>query len=185
MIDMEYRPRTSVEAVRRATGHDWDEWFATLDKWGATAHDHGEIAAYLAAEHGVGSWWTQAITVEYERARGLRPVGGDRDGRLSITASRTIAAAVDRLYAAFVEDDLRERWMPGGVLRLRTGQPGRSARFDVQDGSSRVNVGFEAAGAGRGRVALQHERLADAEAAARAKAYWTERLAVLKTLLEG
>ena len=41
------------------------------------------------AEHGVPGWWAQGVTVEYEKARGLRPIGGDRDGTYNVTASKT------------------------------------------------------------------------------------------------
>lgn len=45
-------------------------------------------------------------------------------------------------------------------------------------------VTFEAKGEARSVATLQHERLADAEEAAWTKAFWRERLAVLKELLE-
>ena len=44
----------------------------------------------------------------------------------------------------FVDATLRERWLPGAVMRVRTSQAGRSARFDWDDGASRVNVNFAA-----------------------------------------
>jgi hypothetical protein len=86
---------------------------------------------------------------------------------------------------AFTDAGERERWLPGGALRERTSQAGRAARFDWEDGATRVNVGFTAKGEDKSHVALAHERLADAEAAETAKAYWRERLTALKALLEG
>ena len=96
-----------------------------------------------------------------------------------------MAVPVERLFAAFVDAELRERWLPGDVLRERTSQPGRSARFDWEDGATRVAVGFTAKGESKSQVALQHERLPDAEAAERTRVYWRERLAALKVTLEG
>ena len=180
-----YEPRLSGEAVRRATGRDWDELFARLDAWGAAGRGHGEIAAWLADEQGLDAWWSQAVTVEYEKARGLRPPGGGRDGTFEVGASKTVAVPVERLFAAFVDAELRERWLPGDVLRERTSQPGRSARFDWEDGATRVSVAFTAKGEAKSQVALQHERLPDAGAAERTRAYWRERLAALKATLEG
>jgi hypothetical protein len=182
--DPEYEPRMSADAVRGATGREWDEWFALLDEWGGAEHQHKEIAAYLAGEHGVPGWWAQTVTVEYERARGLRAPGSGRDGLFSVGASRTIAVPVERLYAAFVDPELRERWLAGDRVRERTLLPHRSARFDWEDGATRLVVGFVDKGAGKSQVALSHERVPDAEVAAELKAYWRERLTALKALLE-
>jgi hypothetical protein len=71
------------------------------------------------------------------------------------------------------------------VIRERTSQPGRSARFDWDDGATRINVSVAAAGEAKSQVAVEHERLPDMQAAEEAKAYWRERLDVLKTVLEG
>jgi hypothetical protein len=60
----------------------------------------------------------------------------------------------------------------------------RSARFDWGDGETRVNVGFTAKGEAKSAVALQHERLSGAEEAERMKAFWRERVAALKEVLE-
>jgi len=177
-------PRTSGEAVRRATGRDREEWFALLDAWGAAGREHREIAAWIMGEHGVGNWWAQTLTVDYEQARGMRAPGGSRDGTFAAGASKTVAVPVQRLFEAFVDTKLRSRWLPGAVMRERTSQPSRSARFDWEDGATRVYVGFSAKGEARSQAALLHERLPDAQAARQAKAYWRERMAALKALLE-
>lgn len=171
--------------MRGGTGRGWDEWFALLDEWGATGRRHGEIAAWLAAEHGVDSWWTQTITVGYEQERGLRAPGGGRDGLFGASASRTVAASVDRVFAAFVDPELRRQWLLDAVLHERGSQPGRSVRFDFGDGATRVLVGLAPKGPGKSQVAVQHERLPDARSAEERKAYWRERLTALKILLEG
>ena len=175
----------SDEAVRGTTGRSYEEWFALLDAARMASRKHGEIATELTDEHGVDSWWAQTITVGYERARGLRPTHGGRDGLYAISASKTVDVPVERLYEAFTDEALRQRWLPGGGLRQRTSQPGKSARFDWEDGSTRVNVGFYPKGEARSQVAVAHERLADAEAAERMKQHWRKRLNALKALLEG
>lgn len=180
----EWEARISADKVRERTGRTWNEWFALLDAWGATEREHPEIAAWLGAEHGVPGWWAQGVTVEYEKARGLRPAGGDRDGTLNVSASKTVAVPVDRLYEAFADLDLREQWLPGAPLSERTAQPGRGARYDWGDGSTRVIVGFTAKDEAKSVVALSHERLPDQKSADSLRSYWRERLAVLKTVLE-
>ena len=96
-----------------------------------------------------------------------------------------MAVPVARLFEAFGDTTIRERWLPGAVMRERTSQPGRSARFDWDDGVSRVNVTFGALGDDKSQVAVEHDHLPDAQAAAEPKVFWRERLGALKTLLEG
>jgi hypothetical protein len=91
---------------------------------------------------------------------------------------------VERLYEAFVDASLRERWLPDGELRERTVLPPRSARFDWADGATRVHVAFAAKGEARSTAALSHERLPDGAEAERMKAFWRERVAGLKEVLE-
>jgi uncharacterized protein YndB with AHSA1/START domain len=166
------------------TGRPYSHWFAELDEWGAIDRSHKEIAAWLMSEQGVPGWWAQNITVEYERARGLREVGQGRDGFFRVNASKTVAVPVEELFAAVVDAVRRDEWLPGVVLRERTATPHRTARFDWGEGSTRVIFGFEVKGDGKSTVALSHERLPDSETAATMKAFWRERLSGLKALLE-
>jgi hypothetical protein len=174
----------SDQAIRRRTGRGWEDWFYLLDEWGGTERSHPEMARWLAEEHGSGGWNAQAIVVSYERARGLRALGEHADG-FTVTASRTVAVPIETLYEAFVDEPLRRRWLPDGELRERTASRPKSARFDWGEGKSRVNVGFLAKGEAKSTAALAHERLADGEEAERMKAFWRERFAALKQLLEG
>lgn len=179
-----FEPPVSEEAVTKATGRGWEHWFGLLDEWGAVARTHREIARWLSGEHGVSGWWAQSITVGYERARGLRAPGQRPDG-WSAGASKTVAVPVERLFEAFEDEELRERWLPGADLRVRTATAPRTARYDWEDGSTRVIVGFERLAEAKSRVALEHERFPDADTAAEMKTWWRERLAGLKALLEG
>jgi hypothetical protein len=84
-----------------------------------------------------------------------------------------------------VDDATRARWLTDGELRERTATRPRSARFDWGGGETRVSVTFVAKGEARSTVALEHERIGDAEQAAEVKARWRERLSALKSQLEG
>lgn len=178
---------TSDEAIRERTGRGWEQWFDLLDEWGAAERPHREIARWVGAQLQIEplGWWAQAITVSYERARRGRAVGEQADGSFAITASKTVAVPVERLFDAFVEESVRERWLPDGELRERTATRPRSARFDWGEGETRVNVTFEAKGEARSTGVVEHARLADTQEAERMKAYWRERLAALKAGFEG
>jgi hypothetical protein len=176
---------TSDETIRERTGRGWEEWFDLLDEWGAADKTHREIARWLAGQQGIHplAWNAQAIAGSYERSRRGRQVGQHEDG-FTVTATKTVAVPVERLYDAFVDASLRERWLPGGDLRERTATRPRSARFDWGDDGSRVHVAFAAKGDAKSTAALSHARLADGEEAERMKAYWRERVAGLKEVLE-
>jgi uncharacterized protein YndB with AHSA1/START domain len=176
---------TSDENIRARTGRGWEEWFDRLDEWGAAERTHRETARWIAEELGIHplAWNAQAITGSYERTRGLRAAGEHADG-FSVTASKTVAVPVERLYDAFADPERRRAWLPDADLRERTATRPRSARFDWGDGTTRVHVTFVAKGDAKSTATVSHERLADAEERDRMKAFWRERVSALKRALE-
>jgi hypothetical protein len=177
------RELASDEKLTEATGQDWDAWLSVLDRWGARDRKHGEIAEYLIAEHSVPSWWVQAITTGYERARGLRLKHQQPDG-FTVYASKTVGVPIGILFEAFVDERVREQWLTDGSMSIRRSQPGKVARFDWGDGATRVLVTFEDKGPMKATAYVSHERLADAGAADVAKALWKKRVTALKAFLE-
>ena len=173
-----------TETVRRATGRTQAEWYALLDKWGAPGRPYREIAAWLMDKHGVSRWWAQKLIVEYEQERGVRDPGVRRNGTFEVGASKTVAVPIDHLFDAFVDSRRRKRWLTDATMRLRTSEVDRSARFDWNGGSSRVNVTFEKKGSSKSTVTVVHDRLADAADAQETKALWRQRLGDLKAFLE-
>jgi hypothetical protein len=176
---------TSDETIRERTGRGWEEWFDLLDEWGAADKTHREIARWLAGQQGIHplAWNAQAIAGSYERSRRGRQVGQHEDG-FTVTATKTVAVPVERLYDAFVDASLRAAWLPDGELRERTATKPRSARFDWGGDGTRVHVSFAAKGEAKSTAALSHERLRDGAEAERMKAFWRERVAGLKAVLE-
>jgi len=88
-----------------------------LDKAGAKAMQHPEIAIYLRRKRNVPSWWNQMITVCYERERGLRAVHQSSAGHFNASCSRTIDAAISDVYRAIAESKLRASWLAGDKLK--------------------------------------------------------------------
>src|SRR5262245_22190620 len=176
----------SDDVIRQRTGRSWEEWFDLIDEAGLADRPHREIARWVAELQGVVplAWSAQAVTVSYERARGGRAVGQRSDG-FAVTASKTVAVPAERLFEAFVDKVERGRWLRDAELRQRTATRPKSAHFDRGDGQTRVHVTFQAKGDARSTVAVEHARLPDANAAARRKAWWRDRLTTLKERLEG
>jgi hypothetical protein len=171
------------EAVLRSTGRAWDEWLQVLDRAGAKAMAHKDIALLLSRKFRVPDWWSQMVTVGYEQARGLRVVNQQADG-FAANASRTVAADLERLYAAWNEPRQRAKWLPDAPIEVRRASDGKSMRITWTANDSRVDVGFFAAGKGKSRVQVGHAKLASAAAVKRQKAFWSEALTRLKSFLE-
>jgi len=170
-------------SMLRATGKGHAEWFALLDEWGATNHTHAEIARWLSEAHQTPGWWTQNITVAYERSRGMRAPHQMADG-YSISVTRTMTTTPDRALLAFTSASRRRLWLPDALMRQRPTRAAFTARFDWSDPESRVIVAVAPKGDDRSTVYVAHEKVPDAETAERLKIAWRGWLGQLKTVLE-
>ena len=173
----------SEESMVRATGRTHAEWFALLDAWGGTDHSHTEIARWLSEEHGVRPWWTQGVTVAYERARGMRAVHQMTNG-FSVSATKTVFVPPAVALEAFTNAAIRAEWLRDGDLRPRPTRAARNIPFDWDEPPSRVVVSVVPKGDDRALVSVTHEQLPDARTAARLKVEWRERLAHYKRVVE-
>jgi len=175
--------RVSDASVQAKTGRTWAEWFGALDEAGAAALAHPEIVGVLREQFGLSGWWGQMVTVAYEQERGLRKPGQKADG-FSVSASKTLAVPVSVLFQAWSDASLRSQWLDEAPLVVRRATPDRSLRITWADGRTSLEVNLYSKGAEKSQVAVEHNKLADAEEAARMKAFWMERVARLKQVLE-
>jgi len=173
----------SDAAVAAKTGKTWSEWVVALDAVGAVDMPHREIAAGLARDHDLSAWWSQTVTVGYERIRGLRDVGQRRGGGYEVNKSRTIAVGVDTLFRAVHDARWRRRWLPES-LAVSTANRNKSLRGRLGDGT-RVQFYFTAKGEAKSGVSVQLEGLPAKAEAERLKVVWSDRLAALAALLVG
>ncbi|HYM80451.1 MAG TPA: SRPBCC domain-containing protein [Candidatus Limnocylindria bacterium] len=173
----------SDEAVRKATGKTQSQWFAILDKSGARQMSHTEIARHLYEKHEVSGWWSQMVTVAYERKRGLRRVNQRPGGLFYASVSRTLAAPLSDLFEAWKNPRQRSTWLKRAIT-VRTATPNKSMRITWSDGKSSVEVYFLAKGAGKSQVTVQHEKLPSEAHIARTKTFWAKTLEKLKSKLE-
>lgn len=164
------------------TGHSWAEWVDILEAFGARDKPHRDVAAHVYSL-GVPGWWSQCVTVGYERIRGLRERGQRRSGSWEASKSRTFSVPVETLFAAFADARKRKRWLGDAKLKVRKTTPQKSMRITWEDGSS-VELWFQDKGAAKSVVAVQHTKLATKAAAAEKKAYWAERLDALAAMLK-
>lgn len=178
------RNRASDEAVKKATGKTWTQWFATLDKAGAKKLKHQQIVAIVAGQKGAGPWWQQMITVAYEQERGLRKVHQTARG-YSISKNRTLAASPTRVFKAWRDTSQRKRWLRDHHLTIRKATPGKSLRITWCDGTTNLDVMLYPRSNNRCAISVQHDKLADAKQAASMKAYWARQLDRLVEFIGG
>ena len=172
----------SNDVIKEKTGCTWDKWVKSLDYHGAEKMTHREIADLVSGKYKVPAWWTQTVTVGYERIKGLRARGQRRDGSFEATKSRTFNVPVQELFDAWNNTRTRKRWLDSDV-KIRTATSPKSMRITWSDGNI-VAVGFYPKGEAKSSVAVQHPKLADRATADSLKAYWSERLDALGEILK-
>ncbi|TVQ88391.1 MAG: hypothetical protein EA397_17105 [Deltaproteobacteria bacterium] len=163
------------QTLRERTGRGWQAWVDRLDEAGAGELDHADIVALI--DPSIDRWWAQTITVGYERIKGRRAVGQSAEGTFNTSKSATLPAGVERVRAAFSQEQ-RSRWLPVD-LQERSTTSSSSLRFDLPDGT-RASLWFTQKGPEKCSVSVQIERLPDAHARDVAKEAWGRYLSALK-----
>jgi hypothetical protein len=176
----------TVEALQKATGKTWAEWFAILDEAGATKMTHREIAQWLRG-HLESGWWRQSVTVAYEQARDMREVHQRKSG-FSVSVSKVLPFPVAEVQAAWADAAKRKRWLPeSSQLEINTAQAVKTPTMRGQwlrDGS-KITVYFTDKGSAKTQLVVQVEKLAKTEAVETARAFWKGALVKLQGFLEG
>jgi hypothetical protein len=161
----------SDPTISKRTGRTWAEWVRVLDARKASEQPHRAIVEYVSSL-GTPDWWSQTVTVGYERIRGLRDRGQRRGGSYEASKSRTFAVPVETLFDAMHNARIRKRWLPVKV-DVRSATAPKRMRITWDD-ATQVQVGFYPKGAAKSSIAVQHEKLPDRASIDVVKAKWTE-----------
>ena len=192
------------EVVIEKTGRTRADWFAILDAFDCRAKGHTASAAHLMGSHRVSPWWAQAITVEYERARGIRSYGEQADG-FALTVQRALAVPSERAWTALTNAAEVTAWRAskhqqqfrlGGRWRNADGSrgafersvAGRYLRISWNDPrrapGSVVEMEVVVRGEDRSTVKLTHRRIRSAEEREDLRSHWSWALDSLKSWVE-
>lgn len=123
----------SDTTILAKTGRNWAQWVELLDAFGAKEKPHIEIATHVY-NLGIDGWWSQSVTVGYERIRGLRARGQQRSGSWEATKSKTFAVPVEKLFDAFANARTRKRWLGDIALKVRTAKAPSRTRKHMSEG---------------------------------------------------
>lgn len=165
----------SSRAIHEATGKTWRQWQTVLRAMNAAALSHKEIAARLHSKHGVSGWWSQTLTVQFERAIGRRQVGQTSTGDFAAAATKTLIGSKDKALRdwqalvgrrrAFDRVDFARAPSVSGTKKWRYW------RVALADGS-KVTIVISAKRAGKALLGVNHERLPNVRAVRRWKIFW-------------
>lgn len=181
--EVAWKPPVSTDAVKAKTGHTWEEWLRILDKEKGRKLGHTAMAELLHEKYSVPGWWSQMVTVGYERARGLRVKHQKKSG-FEISATRTIDANARSIFKAWTDSKVRSRWLPKSAITIHKSTPPKSLRVTWIDGAKSIGVNLYPKTSGKTLLALQHGKLESATQAKKMKAFWGVRLDALKKKVE-
>jgi hypothetical protein len=108
----------SDTAALKKTGKDLAHWFGVLDRFGAVEKGHSAAARHLNEDHGVDGWYSQGITVAYERERGVRAVNQRCDGEFEVSVSKVMNATTKQVVKAFSDPRTRAAWINEADAKL-------------------------------------------------------------------
>ncbi len=170
-------PEMSDDAIRENTGRGWDDWCDLIDAWPNHVDGHTAIATHVREELGLDGWWSQGVTVGYERITGLRLPHQRPGGTFTADKSKTIAIDADRLRAMLLDDDDRDDLFGGEETELRSKPASKVLRIRIGPGVALIAT--EPKPDGRTKVTIAHERLPRLDDVAEWKFFWNEWLDAL------
>ncbi|MBV9419688.1 MAG: hypothetical protein JO348_07935 [Alphaproteobacteria bacterium] len=174
-------PSISDEKVKAATGRNWMGWFVILNRANANARPHKEVATLLKEKYGVPPWWSQMITVEYERARGGRALNERPGGTFSVNVTKVFPVPLPALFKAVTDPKKRAAWFPKGTFEESSKTENKYWRGKWKNG--RIELGFYAKGDAKSQLTLESSKLAKAEDVEKERAAWKKAFEKLGGLL--
>ena len=100
--------------MKGKTGRSLEEWTVLLDAEGFRERPHKEIAAYLSSKRGLSPWWSQEVTVQYEKNIGRRITGQTESTGFQLGVSRTLPVPAPQLWRWLISD-AGVSWFAGSV----------------------------------------------------------------------
>jgi uncharacterized protein YndB with AHSA1/START domain len=192
------------EAAKKATGKTLDEWYKLIDAAGGPKLGRRAINVLLYSDNGVDAWWATTIAVEYEKHKDIKKKDGLYEGYF-ICSTKTIAAPLDQVYAAWADTAQLARWfgagskaavVDGGAYSNKDGdrgsylrvRPNKDLRFTWENPAlsapTLVDVSFEDKGKGKTGLLVNHTRIQSRAEADGLRTAWSAALDKLKALLE-
>jgi hypothetical protein len=170
-------PEQPDESVMANTGKSWDEWCDLIDTWPEAEQGHAAVAARVLDEFDVGGWWSQGITVGWERITGRRLVNQMADGTFTAAVTRTIGIDASELRRMLYDDDDRADLLGGMASEMRSRPGVKAPRIRLDTGT--VSIAIEEKSGGRATVSVAHEKLSEPADVEQWRPFWIDWLEAL------
>ncbi len=164
-------PEFTDEVIAAQTGRSWTEWCDLIEAWPGHVAGHAAVAAHVHAAYGLDHWWSQGVTVSWERITGRRVVNQRSDGTFEASKTRTVTVDHDALRAALFDDAERVELFPGFETEMRSKPTTKVPRVAFPDGV--VLFTLTPLDDGRVRINVAHGQLESPGAVEHWKAYWS------------
>lgn len=184
--------------VPERTGHNLAYWYDVLDRFGAVERGHTAAARHLREAHGVDAWYSQGITVSYERARGVRAVNQRADGGFEVSVTKLLHVGIARAHRMIVAARSGQGWTSGldrelvsALVKALRGASAKgftpasrdSLRLRYQWDGSTMEVMLSPRATNRTQVVVVNGRLPSREAVEDRRAAWRRALNALAEAL--
>jgi len=176
-------PRIDDETVKAKTGRSWHEWFDILENASADKLNHQEIANLLSRRHDLNDWWSQMVAQVYKQHTRIHEQYEQTEG-FEISVNKTFQIDVRTIYAAWVTDEKRRRWLQESPIKITAATRNKSIRAQWADGQSRLSIDFYSKGENRSQVVVQYMNLPSLKAAEDMQTFWKEKLYSLEEMLK-
>lgn len=196
---MDTKPkRIKDDTVFEKTGKQSKEWFDIINQEGGNAQSHKEIALNLERKYGLSPWWSQEVTVLYEKAVKGRITGATAPGWFEVGVNKTIAISAQAAWKYLVDykgftwllggeitskEDSRDSWSlsdSNDSYQLTTFVPNSHIRLRWQkkgwDTYSILQIRVTTKGASKCTLTIHQEKLAGATEREEMRGYWKEKL---------
>jgi uncharacterized protein YndB with AHSA1/START domain len=198
------KPEFTDANAREKTGKTSKQWFALLDDFGGIDKGRRDLVNHMHSAHKLDEWWATTLVVEYERAKGALEKDGKPKG-YSICSTKTVAAPLERVFAAFGDAQDLDRWLgartkvefqDGGTLQNGDGDRATFERIRAHKDlrltwehakrapGSQIEVLFADKGNGKTGITLNHTRIQARKDADELRAGWSAAFEQLKQHLE-
>ncbi len=180
----------SDEAVKKATGKTWSEWFKILDDTKMSKLPHPDIVRWLHENDLIkkgkdwpagmsfnAGWWAQSIVVGYEEKIGRRVFGAKKAGNYTVTVGKTMDGTPDdvlKLWEGLVKNKNEfNKVKIGGDSRASSTKDWRYWKVDMVDGS-KVLAGIGPKATNQSAFSVTMDKLKGKEEVEEWRKYWKE-----------
>ena len=158
-----------------------------LDRFGGAEKGHAALARHLYDDHSVPGWYSQGITVAYERARGIRAVNQRCDGEYEVSVSKVVTAKTADVIKALTDARRRKSWTQGVDARLAKAlstafdspsskgvvvRPDGQGHFRYKWGDTTVQLYLLPKAGGKGSIVVTNSKLTDGAMVEERRALW-------------